>query len=102
MNHEMQGSWTHSSEEDEGDILVYRPTESYAFPPARRGRDTLVFSQGGQVSNYMPGPDDRPREVSGSWQPLGMGRYKLEGAGGNARVIEVVEHTPDVLKIRNL
>jgi len=102
MNQEpIKGSWTHSREEDEGDILVYRPTQSYAFPPAR-GRDTLVFSEGGQLSNYMPGPDDRPREVGGSWQPLGMNRFKLEGAGGTSRVIEVVEHTPDVLKIRNV
>lgn len=102
MNQEpIQGSWTHSSEEDEGDVLVYRPTQSYAFPPAR-GRDALVFGEGGQLTTAMPGPDDRPLSTAGSWQPLGMNRYKLEGEGGVSRVIEVVEHTDDVLKIRNV
>ena len=42
----IQGSWTHSFEEDQGDVLVYRPTHAFAFPPARRGRETLEFGEG--------------------------------------------------------
>jgi hypothetical protein len=94
-----QGSWTHSHEEDQGDILVYRPTHSYSFPPAR-GRDTLVFGEQGQLTQHAPGPDDRPRASSGRWQALGMNQFRLEGT--RDRVIEVVEHTPEILKIRNL
>jgi len=94
-----QGSWTHSHEEDQGDILVYRPTHSYQFPPAR-GRDTLVFGEQGELTEHTPGPDDRSRAASGSWQALGMNRLRLEGTP--SRVIEIVEHTPDILKIRKV
>lgn len=98
----IQGSWTHSSEEDQGDILVYRPTDSFAFPPAR-GRETLVFGEGGELTEQTPGPDDRPRDSGGNWTALGMNQFRLEGSVEAAgRVIEVVEHTPEVLKIRKV
>ena len=100
MNQPLQGSWTHSFEEDQGDVLVYRPSHSFAFPPAR-GRDTLQFAAGGQLTEQMPGPDDRPRDTPGNWTALGMNRFRLEGAGGG-RVIEIVEQTPEILKIRKL
>jgi hypothetical protein len=95
----LQGSWTHSHEEDQGDVLVYRPTNSFAFPPAR-GRETLEFGAGGQLTEHMPGPDDRSRAASGGWTALGMNRYRLDGTNNAGRVIEVVEHTPEILKIR--
>jgi hypothetical protein len=96
----IQGSWTHSFEEDQGDVLVYRPTNTFAFPPAR-GRDTLEFGEGGELTERMPGPDDRPRDTPGHWTALGMNRFRLGGtAGAPGRVIEVVEHTPNILKIR--
>jgi hypothetical protein len=89
----------HSHEEDQGDVLVYRPTNAFAFPPAR-GRDSLVFGEGGQLTEHMPGPDDRAQASSGGWTPLGMNRYRLEGSNNAGRVIEVIEHTPEILKIR--
>lgn len=102
MNSEpLSGSWTHSHEEDQGDILVYRPTGSYPFPPAR-GRDTLVFGEGSQLTTHAPGPDDRSQATAGRWTPLGMNQYRLEGlTDAPPRVIEVVEHTPEILRIRN-
>lgn len=98
----IQGSWTHSFEEDQGDVLVYRPTHSFTFPPAR-GRETLEFGEGSELIERMPGPDDRPRDTVGSWTALGMNRFRLGGvADTSGRVIEVVEHTPSILKIRQL
>lgn len=98
----IQGSWTHSFEEDQGDVLVYRPTDSFAFPPAR-GRETLRFGERGELTERMPGPDDRPRDTTGHWTALGMNRFRLcDTAGAPGRVIEVVEHTPNILKIRKL
>lgn len=93
----LQGSWAHSHEEDQGDVLVYRPTDSFAFPPAR-GRETLVFGEGGALTQHTPGPDDRPRETAGSLTPLGMNRFRL----GSGQDIEVVEHTPEILRIRKI
>ena len=98
----LSGSWTHSFEEDQGDILVYRPTHSFAFPPAR-GRETLEFGAGGQLTEQTPGPDDRPRAAASRWRALGMNRFQLGGtANAPGRVIEIVEHTPEILKIRKL
>lgn len=98
----IQGSWTHSFEEDQGDVLVYRPTHAFAFPPAR-GRETLEFGDGGELIERTPGPDDRPRDTAGSWTALGMNRFRLGGtADTSGRVIEVLEHTPSILKIRRI
>ena len=99
---QLRGSWTHSFEEDQGDVLVYRPSYSFAFPPAR-GRDTLEFGEGGELTEQRPGPDDRPRAMAGRWKALGMNRYQLSGAANvPSRVIEIIEHTPEVLRIRRV
>lgn len=108
MNHEdmnhasIQGSWTHSFEEDQGDVMVYRPTHAFMFPPAR-GRESLEFGDGGNLAEMIPGPDDRPRESTGQWTALGMNRFRLDSQSDNtSRVIEIVEQTPSILKIRKI
>lgn len=92
----LDGTWAHSFEEDQGDIQVYRPQESFPFPPSRRGRETLDFQQAGTVLKGMPGPDDRQVEASEDFTPLGMNRFRI----GDAQVIEVIELSNDVLKVR--
>ena len=97
----LSGSWTHSYEEDEGDVQLYRPTQSFPFPPSRRGRETLEFGGAGRVLTGMPGPDDRRVLTNTSMTPLGMNRFRLEEMGtGGGRVIEIVEARPDLLKVR--
>ena len=93
--------WTHSFEEDTAGIQVYRPT-TFAFPPSRRGRETLEFGPEGEVTEFTQGPDDRLRPTpAGAWRALGMNRY---GRGGSpeapAQVLEIIEATPEILKIR--
>ena len=90
------GTWAHSFEEDEGEVQVYRPRDTFAFPPSRRGRETLDFRDAGQVVSGMPGPDDRQVHARADVTALGMNRFRL----GDARVIEVVEAGPDILKVR--
>lgn len=90
------GNWTHSFEEDANGIEVFRPSNSFPFPPSRRPRQTLEFTSGGQASIGTPGPDDRLQAAQATVQALGMNRYRL----GDSRVIEVVERGPDVLRIR--
>ena len=102
MNQEntgVSGSWTHAFEEDEGEVRLYRPT-SFAFPPSRRGRETIDFGNAGQVVTGMPGPDDRPQLASSGLTALGMNRFRLDGAGAPGQVIEIVEAKPDLLKVR--
>ena len=97
------GSWTHSFEEDEAGVLVYRPTHAFTFPPARRGRETLEFGADGQLTTLMPGPDDRPLATrpTGQLKAVGSNRYALmdEMASVPQRVIEVIEATPEILKL---
>jgi len=94
------GSWTHSFEEDEAGVQVYRPTHSFAFPPSRRGRETLEFGNEGELAMGAPGPDDRPRPQARA-TALGMNRYRVSGTAAQpGQVIEIVEATPEVLKLR--
>ncbi|MDO8050967.1 hypothetical protein O3301_21090 [Janthinobacterium sp. SUN211] len=102
------GSWTHSFEEDADGIEVYRPTATFAFPPSRQGRKVLEFgapagamAQGEMtVTSMAPGPDDRPRAGPVTrLHPLGMGRYALSDASGTQEVIDIVEATPEVLRL---
>jgi len=92
----LSGTWAHSFEEDEGDIQVYRPDGAFAFPPSRRGRETLDFQQAAQLVAGMPGPDDRRTHSTTGITALGMNRFQL----GDSRVMEVIESGPDVLKVR--
>ena len=105
MNREelqLHGSWTHSHEEDEPGIRVYRPTHTFAFPPAR-GRETLDFGDSGRLTVNAPGPDDRSRSRTGTWTELGMKRIRLGGeAMASGKVIEIITFTRDILKIRDV
>lgn len=95
----ISGSWTHSFEEDDAGIEVYRPTATFAFPPSRKGRQVLEFSSEEGVAGVTalaPGPDDRPRAAPGGvLRALGAGRY-ADGAG---KVLEIIDATPAMLKL---
>jgi hypothetical protein len=93
------GAWTHSFEEDEGDIQVYRPSAAFPFPPARRPRDTLVFHPDGTASIGVPGPDDRQQHTPVAVTALGMNRFRFDG-GALAGEVEVLEHSPGILRLR--
>src|SRR5215470_3171497 len=82
-------------------VLVYRPTQSFSFPPTRAGRDRIVIDPDGQLREQVPGPDDRARDKPGRWRMLGMNRFGLGGTAEQPdQVIEILEAGPDVLKIR--
>ncbi|MED5593880.1 hypothetical protein [Janthinobacterium sp. P210006] len=52
------------------------------------------------MTSMAPGPDDRPRAGPvARLRPLGMGRYAVEDAAGKQDVIDIVEATPDVLRL---
>jgi hypothetical protein len=96
----LAGSWTHSHEEDSADLQVYRPTHAFAFPPGRRGRETLEFGAGGQMASGMPGPDDKQSRTG--LTSLGMNRYRLDGGQTPGQIIEIVQSEPGLLKVRPL
>ena len=93
---QLSGAWTHSFEEDEGDVQVYRPSNGFTFPPARRPRETPEFAAPGQVVTGVPGPDDKLQRTASSLTPMGMGRFRI----GETRVIEVIQSASDILKVK--
>jgi hypothetical protein len=95
MEQGLRGSWTHSFEEDTSNEQVFRPTDTFSFPPSRRPRATIDFNTG-QMVTAVAGPDDKLQRSVASMTPLGMQRYRL----GEGREIEVVDAGRDMLKIR--
>ncbi len=90
------GSWTHSFEEDDDDVEVYRPTLDYPFPPSRRGRRRLDFA-GDDVVESAPGAADKPVPTA-SFQSGGQGSWHdpvPEQPG-----FQILEATPEMLRIR--
>ena len=92
-----RGTWTHSFEEDDAGTEVYRPTETFPFPPSRRGRERLTFDDD-QVVVSVPGPDDRlrPGATLGRLGPRRFGEAAESGPAG----FEIVQATPEILRIR--
>lgn len=98
----LAGNWTHSYEEDDDDVQVYRPTHAFAFPPGRRGRATLEFGAAGQTIQGMPGPADGQSTAGALLTSLGMNRYRFDGGQTPGQIIEIIQSEPDLLKIRTL
>src|SRR5687767_12282600 len=49
-------TWLHSREEDQGEVMVYRPND-FNFPPSR-GRTGFAFEAGGKFTQYDIAPTD--------------------------------------------
>jgi hypothetical protein len=94
----VEGSWTHSFEEDEPGVEVFRPTATFAFPPTRRGRKRLTFTPDGVIES-APGPDDRNRPVA-TWVRAGGTRLTGQGSAGDEPAIDILEASPEVLRLR--
>ena len=92
--------WRHSFEEDTEDTMVYRPA-SYAFPSAR-GRSGISFVEGGRFVDQTIAPTDALQEISGSWRVQDNGHVLIDfdSETGRPRVMEIVEYSSDILKIR--
>jgi hypothetical protein len=95
-------TWRHSQEEDQGAVQVYRPA-SYTFPPAR-GRDGYTFVSGGQLTKLAIAPTDGILPLPGHWRWVNARALHLtfdDSSQQDCR-LEVLELTPDVLKIKVL
>jgi hypothetical protein len=97
--------WTHSFEEDEGDVLVYRPRE-YPFPRAR-GRAGIEFRPDRTFVDWRIGRGDAGHPVEARWEPGDAGTVRVEragpaAAGAASEAFELIEVSPDVLRLRPL
>src|SRR4051794_28674963 len=92
-------SWTHAYEEDEDDCLVLRPSESPVIRPSRMPRMAFDLREGGRLTTYSPGADDRRVGTSGRWRLEGD-HLVLEPEGGPPQRYVVAEASPDKLRLR--
>ncbi len=92
--------WTHSREEDAGDLEVFRP-EGFEFPPAF-GRDGFEMRKDGEFIQYDIGPADEVVRVLGRWTLLGSQRVSVsfEGTEREGYSFEIVAVDDLVLRIR--
>jgi hypothetical protein len=94
------GSWLHSYEEDTETTAVYRPYD-HPFPPSRRPRRGLEFRADGTFVELRPGPDDRPRPVTGRWEVQADDRIQVAFPQGRGTPFEltVISCAENVLTI---
>lgn len=92
-------TWRHSQEEDQGTMQVYRPA-TYTFPPAR-GRQGLVFEADGRLTKLAIAPTDGALPLAGhwSWDNAHVLHLRVDGPPPEDYRLEVVELTPDMLKV---
>ena len=95
---DLQASWVHSHEEDDGDRLVFRRRGS-ALPPSR-GRVEFTLKPGGVVEVASPGPDDRGRRAAGQWTVAGK-RLEVDSPGFSG-TFEVETVSDDRLVVRRI
>jgi hypothetical protein len=102
------GSWSHSFEEEpmQGDIDIYRPTESGEFPPAWFRR-RYVFSEDRSCEWLVLHPADAHYMASGSWDVDHRDKTAILVYDADGVVVEnvsfrVVELTADILRIKSI
>lgn len=94
--------WTHSREEDQGDILIYRPND-YSFPPAR-GREGLEFNENGEFLHFSIGSVDRSLAVPGRWsiQQTNVVEIQFLDRSIPSYVLTILECNEQLLKVRRM
>jgi hypothetical protein len=92
--------WIHSREEDQVEILVYRPSD-YSFPPAR-GREGMEFFENGEFILYQIGPTDRSSAVPGRWnvKDTNVVEIQLQNQSASSYKLTILECNEQILKVR--
>ncbi|WP_018477049.1 hypothetical protein [Pontibacter roseus] len=95
-------TWLHSYEEDEDNIMVYRPN-SFDFPPSR-GRTGFVLEREGVAKQYVIAPTDGLEEQLGLWEYKDKNTIQvhIQGNGHPEQrySMEIVSLKDNVLKVR--
>ena len=92
-------SWTHAFEEDEGNKMVFRPSDSPDIKPSRMPRTAFDLKDGGELTSYSPGAADQRVRSPGTWRVEGE-HLVLEPEQGPSQRYVVDEATEDRLVLR--
>lgn len=99
---QLERTWLHAHEEDQADVLVYRPN-TYAFPPSR-GRTGFAFDHNGLFTQYDIAPTDGIEGRRGRWTAENDHtlRITLDDKKDPDYTLEIVSLEKDVLKVRRV
>ncbi|MBC6990644.1 MULTISPECIES: lipocalin family protein [Hymenobacter] len=99
---ELEGTWLHAHEEDQGDVRVYRPN-TYSFPPSR-GRTGFSFTHNGLFTQYDIAPTDGLEGRKGTWTAEGdrIIRISLDDKRDPDYKLEILSLENNVLKVRRI
>jgi hypothetical protein len=92
--------WVHSYEEDDGDEMVFRPSD-FDLPPAR-GRRQIELRRDGSYLEAFPGPTDVPEQAGGSWLLKGDKLALHPGGDRPEEEWRVVAAEADRLRLRRI
>jgi len=90
--------WVHSHEEDTNNEVVFRPS-SYRLPPSR-GRRSFQLTPNGSMVEQGIGPDDRPTQITGTWNLNDANELELARPDGQKTVLHLLSAAPDRLIVR--
>lgn len=93
-------TWINSFEEDEQDSIVYRP-EGFPFPPARF-REKLIFKRNGEFILTVPGANDVPEEIQGTWESSVKDKILVQFPNSRREgfILHIIEINEEILKVR--
>ncbi|MBD2714670.1 hypothetical protein KBK19_06465 [Microvirga sp. STR05] len=99
---QLERTWLHAHEEDQGDVQVYRPN-TYAFPPSR-GRTGFAFEHNGIFTQFDIAPTDGLEGHKGTWAAENDHtlRISLDDKKDPDYQLEIVSLENDVLKVRRI
>ncbi|WP_022822390.1 hypothetical protein [Hymenobacter norwichensis] len=99
---QLERTWLHAHEEDEGDIRVYRPN-TYAFPPSR-GRTGFAFDHNGLFTQFDIAPTDGLEGRKGKWTAENDHtlRITLDDKKDPDYKLEIVSMNKDLLKVKRI
>lgn len=96
----LQQTWLHSHEEDQGEVLTYRPN-TYDFPPSR-GRTGFTFKEDNSFIQYEIAPTDGLEERLGNWKLTDNDLIRVSFEEGDYQdfLLEIVTLEPNLLRVR--
>lgn len=99
---QLERTWLHAHEEDQGDVRIYRPN-TYAFPPSR-GRTGFSFDHNGLFTQLDIAPTDGLEGRKGKWTAENDHtlRISLDDKKDPDYKLEIVSVDKDVLKVRRI
>ena len=99
---QLERTWLHAHEEDQGDVQVYRPN-TYAFPPSR-GRTGFTFDHNGLFTQLDIAPTDGLESHKGKWiaENDHMLRISLDDQKEPPYKLEIISMADDLLKVRRI